>query len=107
MDSRPAKHSVVYVGLMPLLMVSIFWALTLTACPQLHEWVHPDAGHEHHDCAVTLFANSGIHFTAIDLFDVGKFSRWLFVEVLHFSSQVLVAAQTDRLTPGRGPPEIG
>jgi hypothetical protein len=104
MDPRPAKHSVVYVGLTPLLVVSIFWGLTLTVCPKIHEWVHPDAGHEDHDCAVTLIANGGIHFAAIDLFDVGKPSQWLFVDVLHFRSQVIVAAQTDRLIPGRGPP---
>jgi hypothetical protein len=104
MDPRPAKHSVVYVGLIPLLMVSIVWALTLAVCPELHEWVHPDAGHEDHDCAVTLFSNGGVHLTATDLFDVGKPARWLLVDVLHFHSQVLIAAQTDRLIPGRGPP---
>ena len=101
MNPRPAKHSVVYVGLMPLLVVSIFWALTLTVCPELHEWVHPDAGHEDHDCAVTLFSNGGIHFAATDLFDVGKPAQWLVVRVLHFRSQVIVAAQTDRLRPSR------
>ena len=106
MDLRPAKHSVVYVGLIPLLVVSIVWALTLTVCPELHEWVHPDAGHEDHDCAVTLFSNGGIHFAATDLFDVGKPAQWLVVRVLHFRSQVLVAAQIARLIPGRGPPSI-
>jgi hypothetical protein len=106
MDLHPAKHSVVYVGLMPLLVVSIVWALTLTVCPELHEWVHPDAGHEDHECAVTLFCNGGIHFAPTDLFDVGKPTRWLLIDVLHVRSQVLVAAQTARLIPGRGPPWI-
>jgi hypothetical protein len=105
MDLRPAKHSVVYFGLMPLL-VSIVWALTLAVCPELHEWVHPDAGHEDHDCAVILFSNGGIHFAAIDLFDEGKLAHWLLIDVLHVRSQVLVAAQTARLIPGRGPPWI-
>jgi hypothetical protein len=106
MDPRPAKHSVVYVGLIPLLVVSIVWALTLTVCPELHEWVHPDAGHEDHECAVTLFCNGGIHFAPTDLFDVGKPAQWLLIDVLHVRSQVLVAAQTARLIPGRGPPWI-
>jgi hypothetical protein len=106
MDLRPAKHSVVYVGLMPLLVVSIIWALALTVCPELHEWVHPDAGHEDHECAVTLFCNGGIHFAPTDLFDVGKPAQWLLIDVLHVLSQVLVAAQTARLIPGRGPPWI-
>jgi hypothetical protein len=106
MDLRPAKHSLVYVGVMPLLVVSIVWALTLTVCPELHEWVHPDAGHDDHDCAVTLFSNGGIHLVATDLLDVGKPAQWHLVDVLHFGSQVLVAAQTARLIPGRGPPWI-
>ena len=106
MDPRSRKYSVFHAGLMPLLVVAILWALTLTVCPKLHEWVHPDADHEDHDCAVTLFSNGGIHFAAIDLLAVGKPSQWLVVDVLHFGSQVLVAAQTDRLIPGRGPPAI-
>jgi len=104
MDQRPRKHSVVHVGLTPLLIASIFWALTLTVCPELHEWVHPDADHEDHDCAATLFASGGIHFAVIDLLDVGKPSHWLFVDVLHLCSQVLLSPQTERLIPGRGPP---
>jgi hypothetical protein len=104
MDQRPNKHSVVQVGLTPLLMASIFWALTLTVCPELHEWAHPDADQEDHDCAVTLFASGGIHFAAIDLLDVGKPSHWLQVAVPLFSPQVLASTQTERLVPGRGPP---
>jgi hypothetical protein len=104
MDPRLRKYSVVHAGLMPLLVVSIFWALTLTVCPQLHEWLHPDANHEDHDCAVTLFASGGIYFVVIDLLDVGKRSYRPFVDVLHLYSQVLVSAQTERLFPSRGPP---
>jgi len=106
MDPRSRKLSEFRAGLMPLLVVAVLWALTLTVCPNLHEWVHPDADHEDHDCAVTLFSNGGIHFAAIDLLAAGKPSQWLVVDVLHFRSQVLVAAQTDRLIPGRGPPGI-
>jgi hypothetical protein len=29
----------------------------LAVCPALHEWLHPDACHEDHECAVTLFAH--------------------------------------------------
>lgn len=104
MDPRSRKHSVVHAGLMPLLVVSIFWALTLGVCPKLHEWVHPNADHEDHDCAVTLFSNGGIHFVAVDSFDARKPSNWLLVAVLLLSSQVSVSEQTARLVPGRGPP---
>ena len=43
-----------------VLVVAIFWALTLSVSPQLHELVHPDADHEDHDCAVTLFLEGGL-----------------------------------------------
>ena len=31
----------------------------MVACPALHEWVHPDAHSDGHDCAVVLFASGG------------------------------------------------
>jgi hypothetical protein len=43
-----------------VLVVAIFCALTLTVSPQLHELIHPDADHEDHDCAVTLFLGGGL-----------------------------------------------
>jgi hypothetical protein len=43
-----------------VLVIAIFWALTLTVSPQLHESIHPDADHEDHDCGVTLFLGGGL-----------------------------------------------
>jgi hypothetical protein len=43
-----------------ILVVAVFWALTLSVSPQLHELIHPDADHEDHDCAVTLFLGGGL-----------------------------------------------
>jgi len=43
-----------------VLVVAVLWALTLSVSPQLHELVHPDADHEDHDCAVTLFLGGGL-----------------------------------------------
>lgn len=48
-----------------LLVVAVFWALTLTVSPQLHEFIHPDADHEDHDCAVTLFLGGGLLHSAV------------------------------------------
>ncbi|MEZ0254987.1 MAG: hypothetical protein ACAI37_06895 [Chthoniobacter sp.] len=31
------------------------------ASPALHEWMHADADHEDHDCAITLFASGACH----------------------------------------------
>jgi hypothetical protein len=41
------------------LILALFWVLALAASPGLHELVHPDAGHEDHDCAVTVFLSGG------------------------------------------------
>jgi hypothetical protein len=41
------------------LILALFWVLALAASPSLHELVHPDADHEDHDCAVTLFLSGG------------------------------------------------
>ena len=50
-----------------VLVVGIFWVLTLSFSPQLHKLIHPDAEHEDHDCAagvplspVTLFLGGGV-----------------------------------------------
>ena len=41
------------------LILALLWLLTLAASPTLHELVHPDADHEDHDCAVTVFLSGG------------------------------------------------
>jgi hypothetical protein len=41
-----------------LASAAFLWALTLSASPQLHERVHPDANRAEHACAVT-FISSG------------------------------------------------
>jgi hypothetical protein len=33
------------------------------ASPALHEWMHADADHADHDCAITLFASGAYHTT--------------------------------------------
>jgi hypothetical protein len=40
-----------------LSLAAFFWTLTLSASPQLHAHVHPDAGRIDHNCAVTLLAS--------------------------------------------------
>ena len=40
-----------------LSVAAFLWALTLSASPQLHQRVHPDANQVEHTCAVTLIAS--------------------------------------------------
>ena len=42
------------------LAVAVLWAAALAASPSLHEWVHADADHEDHECAVTLFLSGAV-----------------------------------------------
>ncbi|HEY0789919.1 MAG TPA: hypothetical protein VGD78_02535 [Chthoniobacterales bacterium] len=47
------------------LALAVFWAATLAVSPRLHEWVHADADHEDHDCAVTLFLSGAVGPAAV------------------------------------------
>jgi hypothetical protein len=39
------------------LSAAFLWALALSASPQLHQRVHPDAGSADHNCAATMIAS--------------------------------------------------
>jgi len=39
--------------------------MAMVASPALHEWVHPDAHYDGHDCAVVLFAGGGAEAAAV------------------------------------------
>ena len=45
--------------------VALVLALAAAAAsPQLHAWLHPDAGQADHECAITLYLHGGIEPTA-------------------------------------------
>ena len=44
--------------------IGFFWALALSASPQLHQLVHPDANRAEHSCAATLIATGSYEHTA-------------------------------------------
>jgi hypothetical protein len=39
------------------LCLAFLWTLALSASPQLHQRIHPDANRVHHSCAVTMVAS--------------------------------------------------
>lgn len=41
------------------------WALALSASPQLHQRVHPDAGRAEHSCAVTAIASGSYEHASL------------------------------------------
>jgi hypothetical protein len=50
-----------------LASTAFFWTLTLSASPQLHERVHPDAGRVEHSCAVTFIASGNFDHSPVAL----------------------------------------
>jgi hypothetical protein len=82
--------------------VLVLTLCVLAASPHLHRWLHPDAEHSDHECAVTLFhhgvtpAVTGIALAVVPLLLVTRVA--------------LVPAGPDlfapryRLSPGRAPP---
>src|SRR5436853_3288175 len=47
-----------------LVSPGFLWALALSASPQLHQRVHPDAGRVEHNCAVTMIASGNYDHAA-------------------------------------------
>jgi len=102
---RKSLARIVRIGITPMVMASILWAITLALCPAVHEWIHPDADHQDHNCAVTLFSGGGIGFHAIDLVRLEGPSEKCWTGALWLCSQVPVSTRVDQLNRGRGPPE--
>jgi hypothetical protein len=50
-----------------LASASFLWALTLSASPQLHERVHPDANRIEHTCAATFIASGNYDHAPVAL----------------------------------------
>src|SRR5437667_9125526 len=44
--------------------VGFFWALAMSASPQLHQRVHKDANRAEHNCAVTMMASGSYDHAA-------------------------------------------
>jgi hypothetical protein len=47
-----------------LVSAAFVWALALSASPQLHQRVHPDAGRVEHNCAATMIASGSYDHVA-------------------------------------------
>jgi hypothetical protein len=50
-----------------LLVAMVLLLDAMAAAPALHEWFHADAGHEEHQCAVTLFAHGQVETASVDI----------------------------------------
>ena len=89
-----------------MLVIAILWAVTLTVSPQLHELVHPDADHEDHDCAVTLFLGGGLeHSPLVPSLVVGPLFL-LFRQTPNPPRDILAVLFAGQRISERGPPVI-
>ncbi len=47
------------------LIASFLFALTLSAAPQLHAWLHKDSSAPNHECAVTLIGSGRVAHSTV------------------------------------------
>jgi hypothetical protein len=74
----------------------------LAASPQLHRWLHPDADHSDHECAVTLF-HHGVTQAVVGV-ALAVMPLLLFVHLAFVPAGPDLIAPRYRLCPGRAPP---
>jgi len=60
--ARSTNHGRAFVT--AFVSVAFLWALALSASPQLHQRVHPDAGRVEHNCAATMIASGSYDHAA-------------------------------------------
>jgi hypothetical protein len=86
-DSAAGRSGGIYRSFIAVSVSAAFsWALTLSASPQLHERVHPDANQSDHQCAITLIAAGNYHHAAA-------------IPILDASAPILQFCKVAALTP--------
>jgi len=74
----------------------------LATSPQLHRWLHPDADHSDHECAVTVFHHGvtqavvGVALVVLPLLPIARMTM--------APAEPDLVAPRYRLSPGRAPP---
>jgi hypothetical protein len=90
-----------------LVSLGFFWALALSASPQLHQRVHPDANRVEHSCAVTMIASGSYNHAAhVPLLSApippAQFSTILALALCWVQSPFLGACIFEHAPPVRG-----
>jgi hypothetical protein len=84
-----------------LFVLQVLFLNLLAAAPALHELIHADAGHEDHQCAVTLYAHGHVDTASADVpvaLPLTLVESQPAVEISFFCSTV------ENLPAGRAPP---
>ena len=85
------------------MIASLLFLNLLAASPSLHEWFHADAGHEDHQCAVTMFAHGQADSATVEVFAVKAVILVESVPQIEFS---IFAPAIENLPAGRAPPVL-
>jgi hypothetical protein len=88
-----------------LAAVLIFWLVVASffaSNPSLHHWLHHDAGHQTHDCPISLVEKQQI--LAADPELQLKFTAIAFHQPNSFPDDVLLPTATYNASFGRAPP---
>jgi hypothetical protein len=60
--ARSKNHGRAFIAI--CISTAFLWALALSASPQLHQRVHPDAGRADHNCVATMIASGSYNHAA-------------------------------------------
>jgi hypothetical protein len=60
--ARSKNHGRAFIAV--CVFAAFLWTLALSASPQLHQRVHPDAGRADHNCAATMIASGSYDHVA-------------------------------------------
>jgi hypothetical protein len=60
--ARSTNHGRAFIAI--CLFAAFLWALALSASPQLHQRVHPDANRAEHNCVATMIASGSYNHAA-------------------------------------------
>jgi len=93
------KRGRILLGILPVGLVLLL--NLLAASPSLHEWFHADAGHEDHQCAVTVFAHGQVDSVAVE---VSVVTQPVSIETTPQFVISVFAPAIENLPAGRAPP---
>jgi hypothetical protein len=91
-------------GVVASVLGCLLWTIILTVAPELHELVHPDAGHDDHDCAVVLMAHGGFEHSIVAAPSVAPAERAPIFHLAIATAPFVVSLAVSTATPERGPP---
>lgn len=86
-----------------MLIAIVLMLDAMAACPALHEMIHKDAGHEDHECAVTMFAHGQVDSVTVDVVPV------VFIATVEITQQIdftVFSPSIAHLPSGRAPPVL-